>query len=368
MSARLTAIYHVRGEAATISERARAIAVEQSVETPLAAIRDASVLSEIVGQVEEVTDLGHGRFEVRIALAVATTGFEAGQLMNMLFGNTSIHEDVQLHDALLPADLVTAFTGPRQGIDGLRRRAGAMGRAMTCSALKPQGLPTRALADLAYRLALGGIDVIKDDHGLADQPYSPFAERVAACAAAVRRANAETGGRSCYAPNLSGHLDQLRRQLALARREGVDVALIAPMVVGLPAFQALAREHPDVAFLAHPSMAGAARIAPPLLFGTLFRLFGGDAVIFTNHGGRFGYAPDTCRAIAARATGDLCGLRPALPVPAGGMTVERAPELLDFYGVDTMLLVGGALLAAGERLTEAAAAFAATVREHPYTG
>lgn len=366
MSPRLTAVYHVRSEAQAIAERARAIAVEQSVEMPLTAIADATVLEDIVGQVESIADLGGSVFEVRIGLAVATTGFEVGQLMNMLFGNTSIHEDVQLRDVLLPADLAAAFSGPRQGIAGLRRQAGARGRAMTCSALKPQGLRTQALADLAYQMAFGGLDFIKDDHGLADQAYSPYGERIAACAAAVRRANAATGGQSRYVPNLTGHLGQLRRQVAQAREEGIETALIAPMIVGLPAFQALTREHPDFAFIAHPAMTGAARIAPPLFIGTLFRLFGADAVIFPNHGGRFGYSIGTCRAIAANATGALHGLLPAAPVPAGGMTVERAPELLDFYGPDTILLVGGALLAAGEHLTEATEGFAAAVRDHRY--
>ena len=73
------------------------------------------------------------------------------------------------------------------GIDGLRHRAGAFGRALTCSALKPQGVPPARLAELAEQFARGGIDFIKDDHGLADQAYSPFAERVAAIAGSVGR-------------------------------------------------------------------------------------------------------------------------------------------------------------------------------------
>jgi ribulose-bisphosphate carboxylase large chain len=154
--------------------------------------------------------------------------------------------------------------------------------------------------------------------------------------------------------------------MALAREAGISAMLIAPLLVGLPAFQALARENPDIAFMAHPAMAGGARIAPPLLIGTLFRLLGGDALIFPNHGGRFGYSPATCQAIAARAMGDMHGLHPALPVPAGGMTVERVPEMLDFYGADVLLLIGGALLAAGDRLTEAATAFTRAVGDHTY--
>ena len=40
------------------------------------------------------------------------------------------------------------------------------------------GLSVEDLADLAYRFALGGIDLIKDDHGLADQRFCRFEDRV----------------------------------------------------------------------------------------------------------------------------------------------------------------------------------------------
>jgi ribulose-bisphosphate carboxylase large chain len=55
-SARLTAVYHVRGDVASIGERARAIAVEQSVEMPVSAIGDPFVLGAILGQVEDVQE------------------------------------------------------------------------------------------------------------------------------------------------------------------------------------------------------------------------------------------------------------------------------------------------------------------------
>ena len=361
---RIVAVYRVRGDAASIESRAAAIAVEQSVEMPVSAIDDPRVLADIVGRVESIGDCGGGVFEVRIALATATTGLEPGQLMNMLFGNTSIHDDVALEDVVFPSEVLAAFGGPHHGLEGLRQRSGAEGRAMTCSALKPQGMPPEALADLAMRFARGGVDFIKDDHGLADQAYSPFPERVRAIARAVAEANAETGGRTRYVPSLSGHLDQLRRQVSVAREEGVDTVLIAPMVVGLPAFHALVCEFPDMANLAHPALAGASRIAPPLLLGKLFRLFGADATIFPNHGGRFGYSPETCQQLADAARAPWGGLKATVPVPAGGMTLDRVPEMLDFYGQDAMLLIGGALLAARERLTEETAAFARRVARY----
>jgi ribulose-bisphosphate carboxylase large chain len=364
MSSRFTVTYHVRGPASDIEARAQRIAVEQSVEMPLAAIDDEMVLSDIVGTVEGIDDLGGGVFSVRIGLATASIGLDAGQLLNMVFGNTSLHDDVVLNDIAIPEALVHAFGGPRHGIADLRFRLKLHGRAMTGSALKPQGLPADCLAALAEKLACGGLDFIKDDHGLADQRYSHFAERVSACAAAVARGVRVTGHPTRYVPSLTGNLDQLRTQAALARDAGLDCVMLAPMICGFPAMQALVRDFPDMAFFAHPSLAGAARFAPELLIGKLFRLVGADAVIFPSFGGRFGYSPDTCRRLAhnARRTDD--GMKAALPVPAGGMTLERTGELLDFYGADTMLLIGGNLLLAGDRITEATERFTRAVADH----
>ncbi|MBU6444162.1 MAG: ribulose 1,5-bisphosphate carboxylase [Alphaproteobacteria bacterium] len=362
MGERITAIYRVKDRAENIQARAHTIAVEQSVEMPVSAITKQSVLDEIVGEVQAIRDLGGGVFEIAIGLAVSTTGLEAGQTLNMLFGNSSIHADMVLHDAIFPAEVRRAFAGPHHGLEGLRKRVGAEGRALTCSALKPQGLSPPELAALAAQFARGGIDYIKDDHGLADQAYSPFAERVPAVAEAVRAAQGNVPTR--YLPSLSGNLDQLRRQIEVVRGAGLDTVLIAPMIVGLPSFHALVRENPDIAFMAHPAMAGAARIAPPFLLGKLFRLLGADATVFPNHGGRFGYTTDECRALAGAALEPWGDIKPCIPVPAGGMTTDRMPEMLDFYGSDVMLLIGGGLLAAGERLADETKAFVEAVHAH----
>jgi ribulose-bisphosphate carboxylase large chain len=362
----LQAIYRVRADARSIEARAQAIAIEQSVEMPLAAIDDEHVLAEIVGRVLAISDLGNGVFEVRIALATATVGDDAGQLINMLFGNTSIHDDVTLFDVELPAELAPAFGGPRHGVAGLRERVRAKDRALTCAALKPQGLPAQALAQLARRFAEGGIDYIKDDHGLADQAYSPFAARLEAVAAALQDAAQGSGHAVRYVPSLSGDLDRMRMQIELALGAGIDTVLVAPMIAGFANINRLIREYPAIAFMAHPTMAGATRIAPALLIGKLFRLIGADAVIFPNHGGRFGYSAETCDALARAARQEWHGLRPGMPVPAGGMTPERVPDILDFYGADIMLLIGGGLLAAREHVTAATAAFVAQVHRYQH--
>jgi S-methyl-5-thioribulose 1-phosphate isomerase len=361
----LHALYRVRSDRSSIAERARAIAVEQSVEMPVEPIADEFVRSEIIGRVEAIHPHEEGVFDVRIRLSGETIGDDAGQLMNMLFGNTSLHEDVVLKDVEIPRELAAGFGGPRQGTRALRERAAAPARALTATALKPQGLSPEKLAELAGRFARAGIDYIKDDHGLADQAYARFAQRVAAIQAAVTAAAEVTGRRTRYAPSLSGDLDCMRRQIDIATSAGIDTVLIAPMVAGMATMLRLVRDNPQIAFITHPSMAGAARIDPVLL-GKLFRLIGADAIIFPNHGGRFGYSASTCLELAQAARADWHGLRPSLPVPAGGMTRDRVGEMLAFYGADVMLLIGGALLAAGEELVEVTSAFVAQVRNHAH--
>ncbi len=366
MTDRLLATFRIAAPFEDAPARAEALAAEQSVEMPVSAIRDERVLRDIVARVQAIRPV-EGGFETDIALAAATTGMEASQLANMLFGNCSLQPEVTLERVVFPPGYAKAFPGPRFGIAGLRELVGARGRALTCSALKPQGATTHHLAQLARTFALAGIDVVKDDHGLANQAYSPFAERVVAVQNAIDAANAETGGRTVYAPTFSGRPRQLREQLKAAEYAGVKAALVAPMLIGLPSFVEF-REEAGLPLLAHPALAGASRIAPPVLLGTLFRLFGADATIFPNHGGRFSYSRETCLALCDAARGPFDGLAPILPVPAGGMTVERVDEMLAGYGTDTMLLIGGGLLSAGDSLLERSREFVARVHafgKHP---
>ena len=368
-SERFSATYRLSVEARDVQARAQALALEQSVEMPLEAVTQPSVRERVVARVESIEPVQAepaGRFDVTLSLATRTTGLEAGQLLNMLFGNCSLQPDVELIDFDPNPDLLQALPGPRFGVDGWRQALGlqrAPPRPLTCTALKPQGLSPSQLGELARTFALAGIDVIKDDHGIADQEDARFGARVAAVQRAIERAAAERGSaaRVLYAPTLSGGPRRLREQLRIARDEGVGAVLICPMLCGVPTLVELVREEAGVPILAHPAFAGSARIVPELLLGRLFRMFGADATIFPNFGGRFSYDRGTCRAIAQRAREPLGRVRAILPVPAGGMRTERVDEMIEEFGTDVMLLIGGHLLAGatapGDSVLSRAAAF-----------
>ena len=354
---RINAVYRLRAPAGEAGHRAQQLALEQSIEMLASSVTDRHVLDTMVARVGEVAADGNGAHTARLELSADSVGEDAGQLMNMLFGNSSLQPDVELIDIELPAALARVWGGPNHGIDGMRRHTGAFERPLTCTALKPIGLPVDALAHMCSAFTEAGIDVIKDDHGWANQRSAPFANRVRACQQAVTAVNAQrTRGRTLYAPSLHGHFNDMRSQIELARGEGVQIVLIAPMVCGVATLVALKREFEDMMFIAHPALGGL-RISPQALFGKLFRLFGADAVIFPNHGGRFSFPRDICVAIAKHNTQPWHGLRPAVPTPAGGMSVERAAEMVAEYGRDSMLLIGGALLAAREQLATRSAEF-----------
>ena len=356
---RILATYRISAGESDSRARAEALAAEQSVEMPVSAIRDQRVLEEVVAKVVQIRPHA-GHFDVVLGIACETTGNEASQLMNMLFGNCSLQPEVELVDVAFPRGYEKVFPGPRFGIEGIRSLTGVHGRPLTCTALKPQGSTVEYLAGLARTFAQAGIDVVKDDHGIANQAAAPFERRIPAVMHAIHEANRESGGHTVYAPTFSGGPDAIRAQARIAKEHGVKMALVAPMLIGIPGFIELQVEL-DMPLLAHPAFAGAARVAPPLLLGKLFRLFGADATIFPNHGGRFSYDRGTCHAIAKAAREPWEKVRPCLPVPAGGMTVERVPEMRAGYGDDTMLLIGGGLLSAGDRLLERSRAFVSSV-------
>jgi ribulose-bisphosphate carboxylase large chain len=273
-------------------------------------------------------------------------------LLNVLYGNISLKPGVLVEHIDVPPSLLAVFRGPVHGISGVRALCGVERRALLCTALKPMGLAAERLADLAYRFALGGIDIIKDDHGVTDQATAPFNERVARCQAAVERANRETGRRSMYVPNITAGPAELGRRWDSARAEGCRGVLLSPMLTGLDAVRELA-DRAALCLFTHPTATGVLfhperGLRPELWFGQLLRLAGSDGVVYPNAGGRFMLDEAACSAINARLRDPWDRVRPAFPVAGGGIDAARVPEWLERYGPDTTFLVGSSLYVQGD--------------------
>jgi ribulose-bisphosphate carboxylase large chain len=364
---RLFAVYRLRGDEAGARALAEAIAVEQTVEFPRQLL-PGGIEENVVGRVEALERDGPDAWRCTVAYPVEDTGWELPQLLNVVWGNVSLMPGVRLVDLVPSPSLYARLSGPRFGREGLRQRLGVPERPLLCTALKPMGLTARELAAHARDFALGGIDLIKDDHGLANQPFAPWRERVARCAEAVEKANAESGRRALYLPNATAPADELLERAHAARALGAGGLLVSPGLTGLDAMRALAADDSlDLPIIAHPAFLGTYAlgegqgIAFDVLFGTLMRLAGADVVIFPNYGGRFSLRPEQCRQIVAGTGRPLGPLRPAFPSPGGGMRLERIPDMLADYGRDVVLLIGGGLFALGAGVREGSERFLAAV-------
>jgi ribulose-bisphosphate carboxylase large chain len=354
--------YLVRGAGADIDGRAESLLLEQTVELPRPALRQVPAARRMVGRVEEVREVSEGIHRVTLAQPLAATACDPAQLLNVLFGNSSLQPDVVLADVVLPDSAFDWLPGPRAGVQGLRALTGVTGRPLLATALKPMGLGAEQLAALCRTFASAGVDLVKDDHGLADHAFCPFEARVEACLRATE------GSPTVYVPNLIGTPERVVRQLEFARRAGARAVLLSPMVVGLPLLHHLATMTDGLPIIAHPSLAGVLRAEATVLLGKLFRWFGADAVIFPHAGGRFSFGTETCRALAERLRAAHPRVRSSFPVPAGGIKVEQVEETLAFYGLDSILLIGGGLYEAGDELYERTRALVARLAQAASAG
>jgi len=368
---RFTAVYHVSGTPEEAAARAGDICLEQTVEFPEDLIDREDIRQQIFGRVASIEPVVPALHEATIEFACETAGRELTQLINVLFGNISIKRGIRLVRFDLPEALSWQYQGPRFGREGLRRLLNVHDRPLLCTAVKPMGLSPEELAELAYRFALGGIDLIKDDHGLADQSFCPFDERVKRCSEAVQRANRQTQRRCLYLPNITAGADEIMDRAATAFNAQAGGLLISPGLAGLDAMRRIAEDDAlAMPILSHPAFQGAFTLRPDegishgALYGQINRLAGADGAIFPNYGGRFSFTEDECRDLVAGTARPMGSIRPIFPVPAGGMRLDRVEELCRFYGNDCMLLIGGDLHRHSDDLTEACRTFVRLVERH----
>jgi ribulose-bisphosphate carboxylase large chain len=348
---RFAVVYQLSGTEAEASARATDICLEQTVELPDELVKDRHIREEIVGQVVSLRQLQPELFEAVITFAAETSGFELTQLLNIIFGNISLQPGIRVERLELSPSLLKAFRGPRFGREGLRTLLNVPTRPLLCTALKPMGMSTTDLAELAHRFALGGIDIIKDDHGLANQPFCPFEERVERCVEAVARANRATGLNCIYMPNVTAPADEVLERALFAKEAGARGLLVSPGLTGFDAMRRLADDdRVALPLMSHPTFQGSwvtvphAGISHFALFGQMTRLAGADASIFPNYGGRFSFRREDCCSLAQGTGCDMGPIKPIFPTPAGGMSLERVPELGMVYGRDAIFLIGAGLI------------------------
>jgi ribulose-bisphosphate carboxylase large chain len=291
--------------------------------------------------------IGPGRYAAWISYPLDLWDGSYAQFLSVVFGMASLRSGVRVTRVDLPEMALERMPGPRFGCAGLRKQLGVHQRPLVCGVLKPLGRSPAELAKLATQFALGGVDLVKDDQSLVDQPFCPFEERVARCAEAVAEVNRRTGRACLYVAHVSGSWQSIERRARFAKRAGAGGLLICPGLTGYDALAELARDETlSLPLLSHPTFLGSycldpeSGIAPSVLFGQLPRLAGADASIYPTFGLDTSITQQDCQAIAAACRDPWGPLASIFPTAAGRMAVERVREQCEFYGRDVLFIIG----------------------------
>lgn len=362
--------YQVIGTNETIEGLCRDIALEQTVEVPESLVTP-EIESAVVGKIQRIEPdpSQEGAFRATIGYPAHLTGGQIPQFFNLVYGNISLKPGIRLEHIDFPASFVERFPGPKFGIAGIRKRAGVFGRPLLATAIKPKGAGDAHFAEMAYRFALGGGDLIKDDHNLGEEPFEAYRERTLRCRDAVYQANRETGRNTLYLPSVIAPMDRIEAYFEFLTLEQFDGVLLSPGVVGFDMFRRLAATYPLI-LMAHPTFTGSFLshrdhgISHGFLLGTLMRLLGADASVFPNYGGRFTFSQQDCHDICDRLREPWHDKAAAFPAPAGGMKFANVESMSREFGADTVFLIGGALISHDADIRVGTQAFADEIRKH----
>lgn len=345
-----------------IDQKIEDICLEQSVELPRRLL-SGEVEAKVVGSPTQQTQLNKDVYQVNIAWPIKNIGGDISQFLNILYGNISLQSGIRITGAQWDVLNAELFGGPACGIEGIREKFDKPGGALSSTSLKPLGTDSEGIAELAYQFAAGGLNLMKDDHGITNQEYAPFEARVKACVAAIQSAADETGHRAYYFAHITALATDSVERYKQAAELGADGVLICPHIAGMETMHQLARLDIELPIIAHPAFSGGLTtnekqgLAPDFLYGQLWRALGADFVVYPNTGGRFSFSLEECKSINESARTLDWPFKSSFPMVGGGMKRSNIPHWLETYGPDTVFLLGTDLYEHPDGLRAAAEEF-----------
>jgi 2,3-diketo-5-methylthiopentyl-1-phosphate enolase len=272
-------------------------------------------------------------------------------LLTTVVGNISMGGRVKVLDIRFPEKYVAGFQGPRFGIQGVRQLLAVKGRPLLNNMIKPcTGYPPEVGVELFRAAARGGCDIVKDDELIANASFNEVQARVKLYMEAERQVYEETGEHTLYTVNVTDEVPKVFDNAHRAVELGCNGIMVNYLATGFPVLRALAEDPTiNVPILAHMDVAGALYasewhgLSSHLVLGKLPRLAGADVVV---HPAPYGKAPvlsDKFQRVAQNLTFPLYHLRPAFPMPSGGITPQMVPNVIKDLGPDIVIGSGGGI-------------------------
>lgn len=326
-------------------KQAKIIAVGQTVGTWDVRFthREAALQSHLAEVIDSRTEPdGHSLATIRFPESNVEN--DISSLLTMIFGKYSMAGAAKVMAIRLPQNYGIR---PQWGITGIREKLGVVDRPLIMAIFKPAlGLSANDHAAILQEVAIGGLDIIKDDEIMADLAVAPTLKRLEACRQVLDEVKQQTGRTVLYAVNVTGAAEKLVAKARLLVREGANALLLNVLTYGFSVLDALATAPEiNVPIFVHPAFAGAMCAAPDhgmaysVVLGTLMAHCGADAVLYPAHYGSLPFDPN--QEVQIR---DNLRSRNVFPVPSAGIHPGIVPQVLADYGQDVILNAGTGIM------------------------
>jgi len=288
---------------------------------------------------------------IQVAFPEVNIGSQIPMLLTSVVGNICMGGRIKVLDVRFPAKFVAGFQGPKFGIPGVRRALGVVGRPLLNNMIKPcTGYTPEVGVELFRAAAMGGCDIIKDDELIANASFNAIQARVKLYMEAERQVYEETGEHTLYTVNVTDEVPQVFDNACRAVELGCNAIMVNYLATGFPVLRALA-ENPaiNVPILAHMDVAGALYAAEwhgmssHLVLGKLPRLAGAAVVVFPAPYGKAPVLPEKFQRVAQNLSFPLYSLKPAFPMPSGGITPKMVPQVVKDLGSEIVIGSGGGI-------------------------
>ena len=288
-------------------------------------------------------------FVVELAFPIVNFGHQIPMLLNTIIGVLSFMAHIKLVDLEFPEAFLRSFPGPQFGIEKMRQYLGVYNRPLCGGIIKPcVGLKPQDAAEIFYKMAVAGVDLVKDDEKMANTSYSSVSDRVNACMAAAARAYEQTGKKIYYAANINDTPDRMLDNARAVQDAGGNLLMLSPLTCGYASLQKIA-ESADVhlPIMAHPDFVGAVSksenlgISSHISLGKIPRICGVDISDFATP---YGSAPNTREkflSIHHALHSPMNNILPVWSQVGGAMNPGQVKAVMDDLGNDIILAAGG---------------------------
>jgi len=285
-------------------------------------------------------------------------------LWTNIWGNISLAPHVKLLDFWLNKAALKCCPGPKFGIDGIRDYLKVYNRPILNNMLKPKtGHTTPVAKDMVYKAAVGGVDIIKDDELIADAPFNPVEDRVAACMEAIDKANEEKGEKTLYMCSITDNVNRLQKHIDAVKAHGGNGILLNYFCLGFSSVMEIAKQNTGLVIMGHMDWGGNFYAAPDqgmaghLCIGKIPRLIGCDTTVMpAPYGKAYVVAERFMDQIQAQKL-PMGPIKPGLPMASGGITPGLVEQIVKDIGVDCVIGSGGGIHAHPDGAIAGAKAF-----------